>query len=216
METEKIDLKTLLLSLAAVVLTELGTRSLASLEIAPPIALTGAARLIEISLILMIVIIWGKGVVSLGLSRDTIVPGLTRGLLWSLAFGLVAAAGFGILFWAGANPFELIHIRLPEEKLGVILFFLIGGTIAPVAEEIIFRGLIYGFFRRWGAVIAIVVSTIIFVLAHAIFSRIPVTQTLGGILFALAYEIEGNLMVPITIHILGNLAIFILGARFLF
>jgi membrane protease YdiL (CAAX protease family) len=216
METEKIDLKTLLLSLAAVVLTELGTRSLASFEIAPPIALTGAARLIEISLILMIVIIWGKGVVSLGLSRDTIVPGLTRGLLWSLAFGLVAAAGFGILFWAGANPFELIHTRLPEEKLGVILFFLIGGTIAPVAEEIIFRGLIYGFFRRWGAVIAIVVSTIIFVLAHAIFSRIPVTQTVGGILFALAYEIEGSLMVPITIHVLGNLAIFLLGSGLVF
>lgn len=129
---------------------------------------------------------------------------------------MAAAAIFGILFWAGVNSLEIIHTRLPEEKSGVILFFLIGGAIAPVAEEVFFRGVIYGFFRRWGVIIALVTSTIIFVLAHAIFSRIPVTQTVGGILFALAYEIEGNLMVPITIHILGNLAIFILGSGLIF
>jgi hypothetical protein len=34
------------------------------------------------------------------------------------------------------------------------------------------------------------------------------TQIVGGVLFAIAYEIEGNLMTPITIHSLGNLAIF--------
>jgi hypothetical protein len=33
----------------------------------------------------------------------------------------------------------------------------------------------------------------------------------GGIVFAVAYELEGNLMVPITIHVLGNTAIFALS-----
>jgi membrane protease YdiL (CAAX protease family) len=33
----------------------------------------------------------------------------------------------------------------------------------------------------------------------------------GGIVFAIAYEKEKNLMVPITIHCLGNLAIFSLS-----
>ncbi|MBW2341949.1 MAG: CPBP family intramembrane metalloprotease [Deltaproteobacteria bacterium] len=37
---------------------------------------------------------------------------------------------------------------------------------------------------------------------------IPLPQVVGGIVFAVAYEIEGSLMVPITIHVLGNLAIF--------
>jgi membrane protease YdiL (CAAX protease family) len=216
METDKIDLKTLLLSLAAVLLVELGTRSLVSFGIAPPIVLTGAARLIEISLILMIVITWGKGIVSLGLSRETILSGLTKGFFWSAAFGVLAALGFGLLYFAVTNPLEIIRTKLPEEKSAIILFFLIGGVVAPVAEEFLFRGVIYGFFRRWGVVTAVIVSTIIFVLAHAIFSRIPITQAVGGILFALAYEIEGNLMVPITIHILGNLAIFILGSGLVF
>ena len=34
---------------------------------------------------------------------------------------------------------------------------------------------------------------------------------IGGILFAVAYEMEKNLLVPITIHVLGNLAIFTLA-----
>jgi membrane protease YdiL (CAAX protease family) len=212
METEKIDITILLLSLAAVILAELGTKVLASLDIASPMVLTGAARLVETALILMVVITWGKGTVSLGLLPETIVSGFAKGLLWSMAFGMAAAAGFGILYLAGIDPLELIRTRLPEEKSGIILFLLIGGAVAPVAEEVFFRGVIYGFFRRWGVIIALVISTIIFVLAHAIFSRIPITQAVGGILFALAYEIEGNLMVPITIHILGNLAIFILGS----
>jgi membrane protease YdiL (CAAX protease family) len=36
-------------------------------------------------------------------------------------------------------------------------------------------------------------------------------QIIGGIVFALAYEASGNLLVPITIHVLGNLAIFTLS-----
>jgi membrane protease YdiL (CAAX protease family) len=39
----------------------------------------------------------------------------------------------------------------------------------------------------------------------------PLTQLVGGILFALSYEYSGNLMVPITIHATGNLAIFTLS-----
>ena len=54
-------------------------------------------------------------------------------------------------------------------------------------------------------------STLAFVLAHPAGSGIPLPQITGGILFALAYEKEGNLTVPITIHILGNMAIFSLS-----
>ena len=44
---------------------------------------------------------------------------------------------------------------------------------------------------------------------HVVLCVIPL-QMIGGILFAVAYEMEKNLLAPITIHILGNLAIFIL------
>ena len=88
---------------------------------------------------------------------------------------------------------------------------MVGGLVAPIAEEIFFRGVIYGFLRRWGVLLALAGSTVIFVLAHAISSRIPLTQIVGGIVFAVAYEVEGKLMVPITIHVLGNMAIFTLS-----
>jgi len=55
---------------------------------------------------------------------------------------------------------------------------------------------------------ALLLSTAVFVMAHAIFQWIPLPQIVGGILFAAAYEKEKNLMVPITIHVLGNMAIF--------
>lgn len=94
-----------------------------------------------------------------------------------------------------------------------ILFFLVGGIISPITEELFFRGVIYGFLRRWGAISAVVFSSLAFVLAHHMVSTgllfIPFT---GGIVFALAYEIEKNLMVPITLHVLGNLAIFVLSS----
>jgi hypothetical protein len=54
-------------------------------------------------------------------------------------------------------------------------------------------------------------STLLFVLSHPSRHTIPVPQMIGGILFAVAYEMEKNLLAPITIHILGNLAIFILA-----
>jgi len=38
-----------------------------------------------------------------------------------------------------------------------------------------------------------------------------VPQIVGGIIFAIAYEKEGSLIVPITIHVLGNMAIFTLS-----
>jgi membrane protease YdiL (CAAX protease family) len=104
-------------------------------------------------------------------------------------------------------------MQLPSENSALITFLLTGAVIGPVAEEIFFRGVVYGFFRRWGIPTAIMLSTLLFVLPHSHASGplIPVTQLIGGILFAVAYEIEKNLLVPITIHITGNLAIFALS-----
>jgi membrane protease YdiL (CAAX protease family) len=52
---------------------------------------------------------------------------------------------------------------------------------------------------------------VVFVAAHSVRSMVPVPQIIGGVLFAMAYELEKNLMVPITLHVTGNLAIFTLS-----
>jgi membrane protease YdiL (CAAX protease family) len=78
----------------------------------------------------------------------------------------------------------------------------------PVAEEIFFRGIVYGFLRKWGVLSALVGTTVVFVAAHTLQSGLPVPQIVGGLVFAIAYELEGTLLVPIVIHVLGNTAIF--------
>ena len=35
-------------------------------------------------------------------------------------------------------------------------------------------------------------------------------QAIGGVVFAVGYELEKNLVVPVTIHCLGNVVIFLL------
>jgi membrane protease YdiL (CAAX protease family) len=208
METKEIQIKTLFLCLAAVLAVELGTRVVTAKPVYHPMLILGGARLLEILLIILIVVTWGKGLSSIGLARSEMVSGLKKGLLWSAGFGAITSIVCVGLFAASMNPLTFIRAQIPTQTSDLILFFIVGGILGPVAEEVFFRGILYGFLRRWGVIVAIVFSTLIFVLCHPIHHGIPVTRLLGGILFAVAYEISGSLMVPITIHALGNLAIF--------
>ena len=211
MAAKTIQARIMLLSLAALLATEV-VFSVVFYEAAhSPMLLLGVVRILEILFFLLIVSIWGKGLASIGLAQDQMSGGLKKGLIWSAGFGMCVLLGFAVLYVAGTNPLGLVRTHLPPSGREMLLFFAVGGLVAPIAEEVFFRGLVYGFLRRWGVVVALVGSTVVFVVAHAITSRIPVTQTVGGIVFAVAYEVEGSLMVPITIHVLGNLAIFALS-----
>jgi len=208
MEAKKIKLRTLLLCFAAVLAIELVTWVVTSKSPYHPMLILATARLLQILLIILIVLTWGKGFSSIGLARSEMLSGLKKGLLWSAGFGALCSIASVALFVAGINPLTLMKARLPTQTGDLILFFIVGGMVGPVAEELFFRGLLYGFLRRWGLIVALVLSTLIFVLCHPIGHGIPVTRLVGGFLFALAYEFGGSLIVPITIHSLGNLAIF--------
>ncbi len=214
METNKIETKTLILSLAAIVSIEMVTRAVILKIVYFPMIFLGTARLLEIVSVVLIVLIWGKGLSSIGLAQSKIVFGLKRGLLWSVGFAVTAFLAFVILSIAGINALPFMKARLPTGHGEIILFLFVGGLVAPIAEELFFRGVLYGFFRRWGVAVALILSTLIFVMFHPIGHQIPVTQAVGGVIFALAYELEGSLMVPITIHSLGNTAIFALSLIF--
>jgi len=211
MVPKTIETRILLLCLAAVLMTE-GAISIVSSE-APHLSVTivGVARVVEILFLLLIVSIWGEGISSIGLAPHEILTGLKKGLLWSAVFGICTLLGFAVLYVARVDPLGLIKTPLPSSARATALFFVVGGLVAPIAEEVFFRGILYGFFRQWGVLVALAGSTLLFVLAHAISSGVPLTQIVGGVVFAVAYEMTGNLMAPITIHVLGNNAIFCLS-----
>lgn len=209
METDhKISLKLVLLSVAMLVGIE-AVYSVFAIPNGPgKWMLLGATRCTELTSFFLIIHFAGGGLTSVGLHRRDMMGGFEKGLIWSAAFGAVVGIGFGLLLLIGIDPLPMFRMPLPSGPIARGLFFFVGGVIAPVCEEVFFRGILYGFFRKWGRTAAVLLSTLIFVAAHGVGGGLPVTQAVGGLLFALAYEFGGSLMVPITVHVLGNLAIF--------
>ena len=70
---------------------------------------------------------------------------MKKGLIWSAGFGMLAGFIFILMFLKGINPFRLVHSSMPSRQSGLVILFLVGGIIGPFAEELFFRGIIYGF-----------------------------------------------------------------------
>jgi len=209
MATTRIQLIPFLISTAVVSLTEMLVR----LPPAPTRALLilGGIRAAEAALILFVVFRYHHRLSPVGLEPGTLIPGLIRGLIWSAGFGVAAAACMAAFLVFNVDAFGVVRMSFPVHGAGLAAFYLTGGIIGPIAEEIFFRGVVFGFFRRWGFWVAVCISTGLFVAAHLSGTRIPVTQLAGGVVFAVAYEKTGSLMAPVMIHILGNLSIFTLA-----
>jgi len=208
METRKIDFKQLITSIIAIIAVEIAFGVMMSKNLFHPMVILGLTRIVQTAMIFLIVFDKGKCLPAIGMEPSVIFHGIKRGLIWSAAFGSLVAFGFIILLISKIDPQTLIHSSLPKDKGDIILLFLVGGFLAPIAEETFFRGILYGFLRRWGLVISLLLSASIFALAHIAVSGAFIIPLIGGILFASSYEVEKNLFTPITIHILGNLAIF--------
>ncbi len=210
MDSEKIDLTFLLAAVLLILLLEVIAAGISAKTDIPPLLLLGCIRLLQVISLFFLAGKKSAGAAVLGLDRENLVSGLKTGLIWSAAFAGVAAAGFSLLFLSGENPLLMIRTPIPRDGKTLFLFFAVGGIIAPIAEELFFRGIVYGYLRRYGIATAVIASTLIFTVFHTS-AIVPVTQIIGGIVFALSYEYGKNLVAPITIHVLGNLSIFSLS-----
>lgn len=211
METDRVALKTLALATAGIVTIEAFARWAIAGSGLPPLAGVGLARLADIVLMTVVIGTTGTRGARVGLERGGWRQGLRRGLIWSAGFGALAGLAALAAGLTGHDPLRMIHTAVPGGKIEIVLLLTVGALVGPLAEELYFRGLLYGFLRRWGVAAAMAGSTLVFVGMHAGGGGIPATQIIGGLLFAAAYEVEKNLLVPAVIHVLGNLAIFSLA-----
>jgi membrane protease YdiL (CAAX protease family) len=87
-----------------------------------------------------------------------------------------------------------------------VMIFLIVVFIAPLCEEIVYRGLLWGAVERLGAGrwVALVVTTLLFALAHFEFTRTPLLLVVA-IPIALARLMTGGLLASIVAHQVNNL-----------
>ncbi len=97
------------------------------------------------------------------------------------------------------NPF----LNLPTGTLGVVLNYIWMVLIAPVYEEILFRGGLLGTLKKHGNWFAVIVSGILFGLAHLNIAQMLYATALG-ILLGMMYVRSGSVVPCIIAHIAIN------------
>jgi uncharacterized protein len=130
------------------------------------------------------------------------------GLLWLLAtYPLILAAQWFVQSFGsdGDDAQEIVRYFLthpdPLHRISVIVMAVI---VAPVAEEILFRGYFYGVIRRYGGRLpAILTSSLLFAAIHGNLPSMPGLAILAVIL-CLLYERTGSLWATITMHAAFN------------
>lgn len=140
-----------------------------------------------------------------------------RSLIWQsatallLALPVVAITSLGwsaLLKAAGLPdaPQDLIAIfAAVKSPLVLAAMLVVAAIVAPINEELLFRGVIFRFLRqRFGRAIAYGVSGALFGFMHGNWAGF-LPLALLGVALALAYEHSGDIRVPIVVHGLFNL-----------
>ena len=139
---------------------------------------------------------------------------------------LAAAIAFILFFFFDAAVFQLLDPSGElQEELTNRLFLATGSTawalavavaagpLTAVAEETLFRGLVYRWFReRWGAIFGIVASGVLFGISHFYFVVpgglagwvLTGEIVIMGFLTAWLFQASGSLWPPILLHLLNN------------
>ncbi len=87
---------------------------------------------------------------------------------------------------------------------GLIFMLLVGGLVAPVVEELVFRGFIYSAWeRRFGWVVSTILTSALFGLYHPQFGW----TFLSSIIFIWIYRRTGTLRAPMFVHAVFNLSL---------
>jgi len=143
---------------------------------------------------------------------DNVSRGIFLGLSWSMGFGVIVFSIWGIFLFFRINL--LRFLISPSAHLSSVHFLwllLIGGIFAPVIEDSFFVGCLYNSLRqKISPVFSALGTSFFFALLHGLKGP-PVTQFIGGLIFAFAFEYSANLLTPIIIHVLGNGTLFTLN-----
>jgi uncharacterized protein len=90
-----------------------------------------------------------------------------------------------------------------------VSLLIVGAVIAPAVEELLFRGLLYGYLRsRRGRAFALLISSAVFAALHLIPALMP-SLFLFGLVLAVVYERYGSLYPCVVLHALNNAIIFV-------
>lgn len=132
----------------------------------------------------------------------------------------------GILFFLGVSAalcvnilFALLHFTGSSQSYeqvankqfafplwaGIVLY----GVLSPLAEEIVFRGIVYNRLRRqYSLWVALIISSLLFGLYHGNVVQ-AVYGSLLGFLIVVMYEKYGSFFVPVILHAAANIGVYV-------
>jgi uncharacterized protein len=137
--------------------------------------------------------------------------------LWIIVVGVVLEVALALMVYPIAHLVQnqkqsVVNDLETSHGLKLALLVFVAGLIAPVCEELLFRGLLLrSLQRRFSAVVAVAISALVFALAHpaldphwGTFAAVPALFGLGAVSGAVAVR-RGNLSASILLHIGFNL-----------
>jgi membrane protease YdiL (CAAX protease family) len=167
---------------------------------------TAAAALVQYGIILAIVLALARGIApaTLGLRRPDSWGRAAGWILAALAAIWVLGAILNIFLKAGEEQ-GLVPDRWDSGHAApFVANFIVVAAVAPVVEELTYRGLGFAAVRdAFGNWPAVVVTAIAFGLAHGLFIALPVL-TIFGLILAWVRLRTGSIYPTIALHALFN------------
>lgn len=128
--------------------------------------------------------------------------------MW-LVFGILQAAGY--TQWLESLGIDTVQdsvraLQKEDDLAFLVLMRFSAIVVAPICEEVVFRGYLYGVAKRYcGPLAGALCSALIFSAAHASLAAL-LPLALFGLLLAWLYERTGSLWTPIAAHACFNAA----------
>ncbi len=145
----------------------------------------------------------------------------TRAQLGLRAFDLPLGCGLSFVLWLASYVIRFCYVAaafalgyrigaqsvvnaLSTTGIGLLVTFVVAGVVAPIAEEVFFRGVLYGGLRaRIGSAPALLVSAVVFTALH-LSLELFVPIFVLGIFLAYLYQKTGSLYPGILLHSANN------------
>ena len=126
-------------------------------------------------------------------------------ILFALLFMFALSSIDIIINFNDPNWIPLWNIDSVDVDSGALILESIGAIIfAPIAEELIFRGVLYNRIKiRTGVIPAMIISSILFASGHEVGGMI--SAFLFGICMCILYQKTDNILIPMSVHLINNL-----------
>lgn len=117
--------------------------------------------------------------------------------------GIAIAAAWVALTGDTTNPQQNYAAAAARGGWGLVAVLVLGGLVIPLAEEILFRGVLYTALRRYGVLVAALGSAAVFGLFH-VFPPLMLFAFLVGVVSAVLFERSKSIWPSVTLHVTCN------------